>query len=72
MKLDNRTILITGGSSGIGFEPAKRLLERGNVVIITARSQEKLESTKRAHLGIAPEFTLKRATKMIPSLDPQS
>jgi uncharacterized oxidoreductase len=48
VKLENRTILITGGSGGIGFELAKRLLERQNVVIITGRSQEKLEIAKRA------------------------
>ena len=48
VKLENRTILITGGSSGIGFELAKQLLERRNAVIITGKSQEKLESAKRA------------------------
>jgi uncharacterized oxidoreductase len=48
VKLENRTILITGGSSGMGFELAKELLERRNVVIITGRSQEKLETAKQA------------------------
>ena len=48
MKLENRTILITGGSSGIDFALAKRLLEHRNVVIITGRSQEKPDSAKRA------------------------
>ena len=48
MRLENRTILITGGSNGIGFELAKRLLQRRNVVIITGRSQAKLESAQQA------------------------
>ena len=52
MKLENRTILITGGTSGMGLELAKQLLERRNVVIITGRSQEKLESAKRALPGV--------------------
>jgi short-subunit dehydrogenase involved in D-alanine esterification of teichoic acids len=38
MTLENRTILITGGSSGMIFELAKPLLERRNVVITTRRS----------------------------------
>jgi uncharacterized oxidoreductase len=43
MKLENRTILITGGSSGMGFELAEGLLEPRNIVIITGKSQEKLQ-----------------------------
>ena len=52
MKLSQRTILITGGTSGIGLELTKQLLGRGNTVIITGRDQEKLEATKRALPGI--------------------
>jgi uncharacterized oxidoreductase len=52
MKLEKRTILITGGTSGIGFELAKQLLLRGNTVIVTGRDQEKLDAANRALPGI--------------------
>ena len=52
MKLNNRTILVTGGTSGMGLELAKQLLERRNVVIITGRSQEKLDDAKRELRGV--------------------
>ncbi len=54
MKLKNRTILITGATSGMGLELARQLLarERGNTVIITGRSDERLESARRMLPGV--------------------
>jgi uncharacterized oxidoreductase len=52
MKLDNRTILITGGTSGIGLELAKQLHQRGNTIIVTGRDPGKLDAAKRALSGI--------------------
>ncbi|ASV30387.1 SDR family oxidoreductase [Maribacter cobaltidurans] len=40
------TVLITGGSSGIGLALAKRFLELHNKVIITGRNKEKLQRVK--------------------------
>ena len=45
MNMKNNTILITGGTSGIGYELARQLCE-SNTVIITGRNREKLEKAK--------------------------
>jgi len=49
MKLTGRTILITGGSSGIGLAFALKFLELGNTVIVTGRRQTALEEVKAKH-----------------------
>lgn len=52
MVLKDNTICITGGSSGIGLELAKRLVEKENQVIICGRSVDKLEKAKKDIPGI--------------------
>ncbi len=52
MKLTQRTILITGGTSGIGLELARQLLDCGNTVIVTGRDQKKLDAAKREFPGV--------------------
>lgn len=47
MNINENTILITGGSSGIGFEMAKKFLAANNKVIITGRNMSKLEQAKQ-------------------------
>ena len=46
MKLAGRTILITGGSSGIGLAFAHKFLELGNQVIVTGRRQSVLDELR--------------------------
>ncbi|HZX57391.1 MAG TPA: SDR family NAD(P)-dependent oxidoreductase [Mucilaginibacter sp.] len=52
MELHKNTILITGGTSGFGYEFATKLLDLGNTVIITGRDQTKLDLTKKILPGI--------------------
>jgi uncharacterized oxidoreductase len=52
MQVSGRTVLITGGSSGIGLGLAKRFRALGNTVIITGRSQDKLDAAQAQLPGI--------------------
>ena len=49
MRPTGRTILITGGSAGIGLAFALRFLELGNEVIITGRRQAVLDEVKATY-----------------------
>jgi len=46
MRLTGRTILITGGSAGIGLAFALKFLDLGNEVIVTGRRQAVLDEVK--------------------------
>jgi uncharacterized oxidoreductase len=48
VRLSDRTILITGGSSGIGLALAHRLVGAGNVVVVTGRRAAALAEVRRA------------------------
>ncbi|MEJ8842000.1 SDR family NAD(P)-dependent oxidoreductase [Lacibacter sp. H375] len=47
MNLNNNTILITGGATGIGLDLAKLFIQRGNTVIVCGRRTDKLDEAKQ-------------------------
>ena len=51
MVLNDKTIVITGGTSGIGYQLVKQL-SRNNTVIVIARSSERLSLLANEHSGI--------------------
>ncbi len=57
MKTTHHTVLITGGTSGIGLALAKRFLIGGNTVIVTGTNAQKAEAVKRN----LPELTVELA-----------
>jgi 3-oxoacyl-[acyl-carrier protein] reductase len=53
MEIKGSHVLITGGSSGIGKETAKQLVNLGAVVVITGRDEDKLNSVAK-EIGAIP------------------
>lgn len=65
MKTTGNTILITGGSAGIGLEIARKFVALGNKVIITGRDEARL-SKAAAELGnvIAIPFDVSKSSNV--------
>lgn len=55
MNIGNKTVLVTGGASGIGLALAEKFLEAGSTVIICGRRESKLQEAKQQH----PELHIK-------------
>lgn len=54
MKTTKNTILVTGGSAGIGFEIAKLFSSQGNSVIITGRDKSRLQRAAALLPNVTP------------------
>jgi len=70
MKTSNNTILIIGGTAGIGFEMAKLFSENDNSVIITGRDPGRLQeavSQLRNTTGILNDFSKKEEVDILVS-----
>lgn len=50
-KLENKVAIVTGATSGIGLETAKLYLKEGARVVLTGRSQEKLDAISSELVG---------------------
>ena len=59
--MENKTAIITGGSSGLGLSTAKLFLKEGAKVVITGRNEDKLSKAKEELQEMRKEILAVRA-----------
>jgi len=67
MKMDGKTVLITGASSGIGLSTVRYLDDMGARVILVARNMERLENAQKELQGknhISYSFDLSKTDRI--------
>lgn len=65
-RFGGKIVLVTGGTSGMGLEAARRLLDEGARVIVTGRDKVRLDSTV-ADLSVAPAPASASASAVAPA-----
>jgi uncharacterized oxidoreductase len=64
----HNTVLITGGTSGIGLALAKQFLQAGNAVIVTGTNAEKAETVKYQLPSVTVDIADMRDRKALENL----
>ena len=65
----NRTIIVTGANSGLGYETSKALAQKQAIVILACRNLEKGEAARQKILREFPQASLKVMALDLSSLD---
>lgn len=60
-----RYTVITGASSGIGYETAKAFAGRGSNLILTARRKDKLETLRQEILTFYPTLDVVASSRFV-------
>lgn len=73
MKITNRTVLIVGGTSGIGRGLAQRFVDAGSAVIVGGRSPEPQDGFETVQIDVTDPASIRRARDQVldahPDLD---
>jgi NAD(P)-dependent dehydrogenase (short-subunit alcohol dehydrogenase family) len=68
IRLDGRTVLVTGASTGLGLETARALATTGAHVVLTARSEDKAISAEATIRAGVPDASLEHGILDLASL----